>query len=151
MQVFTPTCFASIDFAARKSVVIEPRTDVLQRQFDVSRLTETERTHLREQLFTELLVKSEVPTVETNAIEPELIDFASAIRIGQAPRVTGADGRDAVVVAEAVLDRVRQHQWDGANSRRIGPLASPVATPPLAPVADSWSAEDTVILRRKAG
>jgi predicted dehydrogenase len=151
MQVFTPTCFASIDFAARKSVVIEPRADVLHRQFDVARLAEAERTHLREQLFSELLVKSEVPTVETNAIEQELIDFASAIRTGRAPRVTGADGRDAVVVAEAILDRAGQHQWDGANSRRIGPLASPVATPALAPVADSWSAEDTVILRRKAG
>jgi predicted dehydrogenase len=151
MQVYTPSCFASIDFAARKSVVVEPRTDVLQRRFDVARLSDAERTRLREQLFSELLVKSEVPAVETNAIEQELIDFAAAIRTGRAPRVTGADGRDAVVVAEAVLERVRQHQWDGADGRRVGPLASPMAAPALDPASDAWSSEDTVILRRKAG
>jgi predicted dehydrogenase len=150
MQVFTPTCFASIDFAARKSVVIEPREDVLHRQFEVARLSEAQRTQLREQLFSELLVKSEAPAVETNAIEQELLDFAMAIRTGRAPRVTGADGRDAVAVAEAILDRVRQHQWNGVAGGRVGPLAAPIATQNLAPAADAWSTEDTVILRRKA-
>jgi predicted dehydrogenase len=151
MQVFTPTRYASIDFAARRSTVIEPRADVLTRDFSVAELNEETRTRLREQLFAELLVKEEVPAVETNAIEQELLDFAAAIQTGRAPRVTGADGRDAVVVAEAVLDRVRSHQWDGAYSGRVGALASPVLPLPMARADDAWSTDDTVILRRKAG
>ncbi len=151
MQVFTPTRFASIDFATRRATVVEPRADVLRRDFHVSELSDEARTRLREQLFAELLVKAEVPAVETNAIEQELLDFAAAIQTGRAPRVTGADGRDAVIVAEAILERVRTHQWDGSMGRRVGALAAPAAPLPLMPVDDAWSSEDTVILRRKAG
>ncbi|HEX6962590.1 MAG TPA: Gfo/Idh/MocA family oxidoreductase [Lacipirellula sp.] len=151
MQVYMPTRFASIDFAARTATIVEPRADVLRRAFQIAELSEAERTHLRENLFAELLVKQNVPSVETNAIEQELIDFASAIETGRQPRVTGADGRDAVAVAEAVLDCVRKHAWDGADSRRLGPLASAMAPLPMVAADDAWSTEDTVILRRKAG
>jgi predicted dehydrogenase len=152
MQVYTAERFASIDFGARKATIVEPRADIIDRGFALGGLSDDQRTRYRERLFEELLVKSEVPSVESNAIEQELVDFAMAIRTGRAPRVTGADGRDAVAVAEMVLERVRAHQWDGAGSRRVGPLASP--TMPIAAAAlpdDAWSAEDTVILRRKAG
>jgi predicted dehydrogenase len=150
MQVFTPTRFASIDFAARRSTIVEPRIDVVGREFSVARLSDDDRSRLRERLFEELLVKSQPAVVETNAIEEELRDFADAIRIGRSPRVSGADGRDAVAVAESILEQVRRHQWDGAESRRVGPLATPI-TPLPAAAADSWAADDTVILRRKAG
>ena len=99
MQVYTSERFASIDFATRRATLVEPRTDVLQRKFHVAELSDDERARLRERLFEELLVKAEVPAVETNAIEQELLDFAAAIQTGRAPRVTGADGRDAVAVA----------------------------------------------------
>jgi predicted dehydrogenase len=151
MQVFTPTRFASIDFATRKATVVEPRADVLRRDFHVGGLSDETRTRLREQLFAELLVKEEVPAVETNAIEQELLDFAAAIQTGRAPRVTGADGRDAVVVAETILERVRSHQWDGMDGLRVGPLASPGVALPMTAAVEDWATEDTVILRRKAG
>ncbi|BBO32415.1 Gfo/Idh/MocA family protein [Lacipirellula parvula] len=151
MQVFTPSCFASIDFATRKSTIVEPRADVLRRDFHVNDLSDETRTRLRERLFEELLVKSEVPAVEANAIEQEQRDFAEAIRTGREPRVTGADGRDAVAVAELVLESVRQHQWDGANSRRAGHLASPMLPLPMVAAMDEWATDDTVVLRRKAG
>jgi predicted dehydrogenase len=152
MQVFTASQFASIDFAARKSAVVTPRNDVLRREFQQAKLGEDDRVRLRERLFEELLVKQEAPAVEANAIEQELIDFAEAIRTGREPRVTGADGRDAVAVAEAVLAEVRQHAWDGAEGRCVGPLAVPRrhAVAPIA-VDDAWSTEDTVVMRRKAG
>lgn len=151
MQVYTPTRFASIDFAARRATIVEPRADVLRRQFRVADLDEAVRTRLREQMFSELLVKHDLPAVETNAIEQEQLDFARAIQTGRQPKVTGADGRDAVIVAEAILDHVRTHQWDGAASRRIGPLVSPVLPAQFESTADDWSTDDTVIVRRKAG
>jgi predicted dehydrogenase len=151
MNIFTATRFASIDFATRQATVIEPRADVLRRTLNVAEIGEADRQRLRERLFEELLVKQQVPAIETNAIEQELLDFSGAIGAGRAPRVTGADGRDAVAVAEAILSQVRSHEWDGAGSRRVGPLAAPLVPLPLAPAGEAWSAEDTVILRRKAG
>lgn len=151
MHVFTPTRFASIDFATRKATVVEPRQDLLERALSVGQIGEADRTRLRERMFEELLVKHEVPSVETNAIEQELLDFAAAVTTGRQPRVTGVDGRDAVAVAETILERVAAHRWDNSADGRIGHLALPRA--PLASVVDdaSWSTEDTVILRRKAG
>ena len=151
MQIFTAAMFASIDFATRRATVVEPREDVLRRTLRAGELGEQDRQRIREKCFEELLVKSEAAAVEANAIEQELIDFATAVRTGRAPRVTGADGRDAVAVAELVLDRVRQHLWDGAEGSRKGPLASPVL--PFSPIAadENWATEDTVVLRRKAG
>jgi predicted dehydrogenase len=151
MHVFTATRFAAIDFAARRSTVVDPRADVLHRTLRVADMDDQERQRVRERLFEELLVKQEVPAVETNAIEQELLDFAAAVRTGRAPRVTGADGRDAVAVAERVLEQVRRHEWDGAESRRVGALAAPIAPLPLMPLGESWAPDDTVILRRRAG
>jgi predicted dehydrogenase len=151
MQVFTPTCFASIDFAARKSVVVEPRADVLAREFNLEELEDDTRALLRERLFEELLVKRDVAAIESNAIEEELLDFAGAICDGREPRVTGADGRDAVAVAGTILERVQQHQWDGVSGRRVGALAEPMPlTPVVQTAADSWATDETVVLRRKA-
>jgi predicted dehydrogenase len=152
MQVFTASQFASIDFATRKSTIVTPRSDVLRREFHLAKLGEDDRVRLRERLFEELLVKHEAPAVEANAIEQELIDFATAIRTGKQPRVTGADGRDAVAVAESVLAAVQQHAWDGAEGRCVGPLAmAPGSVAPAIVADDAWSTEDTVIIRRKAG
>jgi predicted dehydrogenase len=150
MQVFTPTGFASIDFAARRATVVEPHAAILRRTLRATQLSEAERQNVRERCFDDYLVKREAPVVESNAIEQELKDFAEAIRVGRAPRVTGADGRDAVAIAEMVLDAVREHRWDGADGNRKGPLAMPVL-PFVAPaVEESWANDDTVVLR-KAG
>jgi predicted dehydrogenase len=149
MQVFTASRFASIDFASRRATVVEPRADVLARSFRLNELTDDDRQRLRERLFEELLVRREVSAEETNAIEQEHLDFAAAIRSGGQPRVSGADGRDAVAVAEAILERIRTHAWDGAGSHRTGPGAP--AAPLAAPEFDRWATDDTVIVRRKAG
>ena len=102
-------------------------------------------------MFEELLVKHDAPAVETNAIEQELLDFARRIRTGRQPSVTGADGRDAVAVAEVNDSAARATARLG---RRRGPPRRPVgdACQVLrgAQSRDAWSTEDTVILRRKA-
>ena len=49
----------------------------------------------------------------------------NAVRTGQAPRVDGAAGRDAVAVAEMILDRIADHAWDGTTTGRHGALAMP--------------------------
>jgi predicted dehydrogenase len=151
MHVFTPRRFASIDFAARRSILVEPRQEVLSRELNTGEFSEEVRAHLREKMFEELLVKHDVAAVESNAIEQELLDFAAAIHTGRAPRVTGADGRDAVAVAGMILDGIRSHRWDGAEGSRIGPLAVAVQPQPIASDEPGWATDDTVVWRRKAG
>ena len=150
MQVFTPEKCATLDFAARRSSIIEPSPEILSRTFQSESLSVDEKAHLRDHLFTELLPKRELPTVEVNAIEQEQLDFASAIRTGTLPQVTGSDGLQAVAIAEKILEQVAAHSWDGVSGTFHGsqahlPLADVIVEP------DSWSDDDTVIIHRKAG
>lgn len=150
MQVFTSHCCATIDFAARRSTIVEPDAKVLGREFSLDALSPEQKNHLREHLFTDLLVKHELPALDTNAIEQEQLDFAASIRLGSSPQVSANDGRDAVAVAQRIVEQVRSHAWDGQKSARRGAFAMPESLSMIAGV-DPWSLEDTVVMRRKAG
>ena len=60
-----------------------------------------------------------------DAIAAELQDFADSIRAGRTPRVSGEQARDAVVVAEQILEAIDRHAWNGAAAGPSGPLALP--------------------------
>ncbi len=122
MQVFSDRAFASIDFQTRKATTVHPRPDVLARQFSVPRLDAGQVDLYRENLFDTLLVKSERELLAANAIAEELKDFARAIRTGDPPRVSGVAARDALAVAEQILDSVATHAWD---AKRVGAFAAP--------------------------
>ena len=150
MQVFTDECCATLDMGSRKARLVSTTHEILSRQFQVDTLSTDQKAMLREQMFAELLVKSEVTVEDANAMQLEQLDFARAIRTSTDPQVTGVDGRDALAVAELILQKVAAHQWDGIAGRRQGPLAQPYFESVLE-ADDFWSEEDTVILRRKAG
>ncbi len=128
MQVFSDRAFAAIDFQTRKATTVHPRPDVLARQFSVPGLDAGQVDHYRENLFNTLLVKSERELPAANAIAEELKDFARAITTGDPPRVSGVAARDALAVAEQILDSIATHAWDG---RRVGAFASPRAGTPV--------------------
>jgi predicted dehydrogenase len=125
MNVLTSRTSASINFATHQTIVTRPRQDVLRRQFRVDLLSADEREHYREHLFDELLVCTPYDMPAGNAIEEEQHDFVNSIQTGRAPRVDGAAGRDAVALAELVLQRIDEHAWDGTSTGRRGPLAMP--------------------------
>lgn len=142
MQVFTARRFATVDFATREATLIEPGEEVLRREVDFTHASNVDADVLRDRLFTDYLVKKSLPVAETNAIEQEQRDFAQAIATGRQPEVSGVDGRDAVAVAEQILEQVAAHQWDGTADGRVG------ATP-LLPATLPFDAQEAP--RRKAG
>jgi predicted dehydrogenase len=125
MSIFTSRGSASINFATHEATVVKPREDVLRREFHVERLSANERAYWKEHLFDELLVRTQYELPAVNAIQEEQRDFVQAIREGRAPRVDGTAGRDAVAVAEMILDRIEEHAWDGTPAGRHGPFAMP--------------------------
>jgi len=150
MQVFTGECCATLDFAARRASIIEPTEKILDREFQVEALSTEQKNHFREHLFSDLLVQRNLPAVENNAIEQELLDFSTAISSGADPQVTGIDGRDAIAVAEQVLEQVAAHRWDGDLGSRHGALAAPL-TPSVLSEPEHWAEDDTVVIKRLAG
>lgn len=125
MSVFTPRSYAAINFATHEATVVRPSESILRRELRVDALSAAERAHWKEHLFDELLVHTQHEPPAVNAIQEEQRDFLAAIRTGKNPRVDGAAGRDAVAVAEIILERIEEHAWDGAQAGRHGPFAMP--------------------------
>jgi predicted dehydrogenase len=110
MRVMYDRGFAALDFARGKATTVRPTAEVLAGEFDGDSLSPERRAELMAgKLFDEVLVKSEHAAPACNAIERELQDFARAIRTGAAPRVTGEAGRDAVAIAEQVIESIGRH------------------------------------------
>lgn len=147
MHVLTSRASASINFGTHQTTIVRPRQDVLRRQFRVDRLPPEEREHYRERLFDELLVRTQYDMPAGNAIEEEQRDFETAVRSGRAPRVDGTAGRDAVALAELIMERIEEHAWDGTAVGRRGSLAMP-ALPIVAGTTESVTEPPQ---RRRAG
>ena len=125
MSIFSSRGSASINFGTFEASVVMPSEAVLRREFRADRLSAEERAYWKENVFTQLLVRSQRDAQPVNAIQEEQRDFVNAVRTGQTPRVDGAAGRDAVAVAEMILERIAEHSWDGAAGGRNGALAMP--------------------------
>jgi predicted dehydrogenase len=147
MSIFTSRACTTLNFATFEATVIRPREDVLRREFRADRLSSAERAYTKEHLFDELLVRKQYQPPAVNAIQEEQRDFALAVREGKAPRVDGVAGRNAVAVAELILERIEEHAWDGTAAGRHGPFAMPA----LPIIAGSTQPAAERELRRRAG
>jgi predicted dehydrogenase len=125
MQIWSERGFVAIDFGNRSASVITPNDAVVARTFDFGSLAGEEKATFKDRLFSDILRVEPLEVESTNALADELRDFTDSIRQSRPPRVTGSQGRDAVAVAEAILDSIRVHAWHGREAGPIGPLAAP--------------------------
>lgn len=124
MQVFAQHAFAAIDFAQGEAKLIKPSPEVLARQVDLTTCEPDERTKVQESMFRDLLCLESVSVERINAILQEQREFVDAIALGRPVRVPGAEGRDALAVAEQILQSIACHRWNGMPADQVGPLAS---------------------------
>lgn len=125
MQIWSERTFASLDFATRNARLVHPHASLLRREFDTRQLSMAEVDHLKDHLFEDLLRIEDVQGEACDQLTAEQLDFVDSIQNARSPRVSGAQGRDAVAVAERVLEKIAEHQWDGHRAGRIGALAQP--------------------------
>jgi predicted dehydrogenase len=88
---------------------------------DVNSLAPHERTHLKDNFFSEYMPLEELTVHDANALVEEQRAFVAAIRGESAVRVSGRDGRRALDVAERILADMALHRWDGSSEGPIGP------------------------------
>jgi predicted dehydrogenase len=134
MQVWTPRVFAGIDFAARTSTLVRPSETLRQRAFDVDTLSPEQVEHCRRHFADEHLPCEQLQFEAVDALALEVRDFVEAIHTPRQPLVDGRAGRDAVALAETILDRIYTN-WDksGSDSTSDSPRhIIPVARLPLA-------------------
>ena len=125
MHVWSTRAFAGIDFASRTTNVVQPSETLLRRKFDVDSLSPDEVEHYKQHLTEEHLPLETEQFEAVDALALEAEDFVDAILSPRAPRVSGAAGRDALVVAEEILAKIHTHAWDDSVDGPVGPMGVP--------------------------
>ncbi len=115
MQLWSAEGFAEIDFGLRAVKVITPCEAVRNGSFDYNSLPAEQKIGFKERVFADILKLEPVAVESRNALADELRDFVDAVRAGTQPRVTGQQGRDALAVAEAVVESVQSHRWQARS------------------------------------
>ncbi|MEX2185444.1 MAG: Gfo/Idh/MocA family oxidoreductase [Pirellulales bacterium] len=133
MRIFSTAGFASVDFAARTSTLVNASPRLSEPGFDAALLPPEAKNLFKERLFADVLPIRRLPAVDGNAIAEELLDFAECIRAGRAPQVTGEQGLAALAVCEAIGEQIARH-----NGREAA--AKTLAHPAMLPAADRRAA-----------
>jgi predicted dehydrogenase len=120
-QVWSSRGLTSVDLAAREVELVRPSAALSRGEIDVERMTLEERQGLQQSLLDEHLPRHSLAVEPADPLTCELTDFVHAIHTGQAPRVPGQAGLDAIALAERILLQVRMHAWEGSPTGPVGP------------------------------
>jgi predicted dehydrogenase len=122
MRVWASEGYLAADFMTKKLTMQQPTESLRRHGLQLSRLSDGERTRLKDELFTRYVQTCEVDcTRKTDQLTQELLDFTQSVRDRKSPRVTGEDGRAALALAERILESVRSHRWSGGLNGKVGP------------------------------
>jgi predicted dehydrogenase len=122
MHLWSAAGFAAIDFGNRTLSVVTPCEAVRAGEFDYEALSAEAKATFKDRLFSDILRVETVEIESRNALADELRDFVDAVRAKTEPRVTGADGRDALSVAEAIVTSLRAHRWQSRDGVPPAPI-----------------------------
>lgn len=131
MQIWGPEGFADVDFGKRQMNLVQPTEQVRRHGLDPSKLDPAARAKLRDELFVKYLESTTVDGQAKDQLTAELTHFVDCIRTGGTPRVTGADARDTIAVAQRILHAIRTHPWNGAGTGPQGAQNLPAPIGPL--------------------
>jgi predicted dehydrogenase len=149
MQIWSERGFAVIDFGGRTAQVVHPSEAVLERRFDYDALAPEEKAGFKDRLFSDILRVELLEVPARNALIDELHEFVASIRDHQPVRVTAEAGRDAMAVAEKILDSIHTHHWHGRIDGPTGAMAMP--EPSILPGPHWQTSPPPRPLRREAG
>ncbi len=90
---------------------------------DLARQPGADMEQLKKDVFGQFIEVDAIPVDASgpDALTRELLEFVDCAKTGRTPHVNGQDGLAAMLVADAVLQSVAQHQWDGHADGAIGP------------------------------
>ena len=129
MRLFCEEAFWSIDFAGAKARSVQPDQAVLQGQVDPSKLSDNQIRHLRKKGFSEMFPVRQIDPPSGNALGEQLRQFANSIRTGQIPRVSGQQGRDALAVAQQIVEEISTSRSSGHSDAATRTLNDPWYSP----------------------
>lgn len=109
MRIWSADGFASIDFATRKLLRVQPSESLRRNGLDVSNLDVGAREAIKAEIFGKHLEMHEQACDSPfDQLTNELRHFVECVRTGSTPRVGVEDGREAVALACRVVESMRK-------------------------------------------
>ena len=126
LRVWAPEGYAGIDFVEKRLTLVQPSDEVRRHGLSALHLDPTRREQLKADVFGKHMETLELECdTDQDQLTAELKHFIHCVRTGRTPLVTGADGRDALSLADRILAQVQRHPWDGTATGPRGPKAMP--------------------------
>lgn len=135
LRVWAPEGYAGIDFVKKQLILVQPSEALRKRGLQTAHLDSAAKAALKEEIFGKHLESLELNCISPNdQLTSELKHFIQCVKTGRRPRVTGEDGREALALAERILQAIAQHRWNGDDDlgakglagfpKPLGPLFS---------------------------
>ncbi len=124
LQIFGTEGYAKVNLANQSVHLVQIPSWIRNRDFDFDATTLEQQAFVRDNLFSRLLTLQQTEIEPNNAILAEQNDWLDAIRSGSKPRVDVEQGKQAVEIAQQVLDSIARHNWSTTEKGMTGPLAS---------------------------
>lgn len=121
LQIFGTDGYANVDLTQSQVTFVKIPDWVKNRQYDVHDTTPEQQQVIRDQLFTKILPKSQIDVPKTNAILNEQKNWLAAIQNGEQVKVGAQAGKEAVEIAQSVIDSIATHRWSGYEPQSTGP------------------------------
>jgi len=128
MQVWAPEGYVSVDFSTRKLTLMQPSEDVRRHGLDPRKLDPAALARMKDDLFSRHLQVAELDRNHGDQLTRELQHFVQCVQSGATPRVSAADGCEAIALAHRIVHCMRTHQWDSGTE---GPTQLPAPIGPL--------------------
>lgn len=125
LRIWAPEGYAGIDFVKRTLTLVQPSHELKAGQIRLEHMTPESRAAMKEQIFGRVLQVRDIDCNRGDQLMAELQHFVECVRFNKTPRVTGQDGRNALALAERVLQSVRTHRWQGIEGPAMGPNQMP--------------------------
>ena len=114
LRVWAPEGYAGIDFYQKSLILVQPSEKLRRQGLETDHLDADAKLTLKNEIFGKHLETLELHCAsQCDQLTSELKHFIQSVRTGKKPRVTGEDGRDALALAERILESVREHRWYG--------------------------------------
>jgi predicted dehydrogenase len=114
LRVWAPEGYAGIDFVKKQLLLVQPSEELRRRGLHTAHLDQAKKAQVKNEVFGKHLQSLEIDCGHHDQLTSELKHFIGCVRTGRRPRVSGEDGREALALAERILESIRAHRWNGA-------------------------------------